>query len=83
MLKVLPQILVVGVVVRPVPSLPHFRPGQFVLGNRRVDTRSGLAVPSPSSSETVSGLEDHGLVPTVSESLQHEDAGYRWMTKLG
>lgn len=74
MLKVLSKVLVVGVVVGPVPSLPDFGPGQLILRNLRVYTRSRVAVPSPSTSKTIPGLEDDSFVSSIPEGLEHKDS---------
>jgi len=81
-IEVLTQILIVGVVIGPVPCLVYLGPRELVLRDFGVDAGAGVAVPSPSATSIVAGLENNRLQSAITESLEHENTGYfvSWWT---
>lgn len=80
-IEIITQVFVVGVVIRPIPCIVYLGPREFVLRNFGVDAGAGVAVPSPSATRIVAGLENDRLQPVIAEGLEHEDTGYfvsRW-----
>lgn len=76
MIEIITQIFVVGVVIGPVPCIVYFWPSELVLRDFGVDTGARVAVPSPSATRIVAGLENDRLQSAIAEGLEHEDTGY-------
>jgi hypothetical protein len=75
-IEVITQILVVGVVIGPIPCLVYLRPRELVLRDFGVDAGAGVAVPSPSATRIVAGLENYRLQSAITQSLEHKNTGY-------
>jgi hypothetical protein len=82
MIKVGPQVFVVGIICLPVPSLPDLWPRKLILGDLRVHAGTGIAVPSPCSAEVVSCFVYYCFVATVTKGFEHEDAGLFYVVSL-
>lgn len=75
-IEVITQVLVVGVVVGPIPRVVDLGPRELVLGDFRVDTGAGVAIPSPGATHVVAGLENDRLQTAIAKGLEHENTGY-------
>lgn len=53
MVKVVSELLILGIVGSPVPSLPDFREAELIFRHFRVNSCSGVAVPSPGTLRVV------------------------------
>lgn len=73
MVEIISQICVRGIVAWPIPRVPNLGPRKLILGDLRVNTGAGVAVPTPGASSVISCLEDHSLITAVSEGFEHED----------
>jgi len=75
-IKIATQVLIVGIIVRPIPSIVYFRPRELIFGNFGVNPSTRITVPSPSTSGVFTSLENHSLHAPVAKSLKHEDTGF-------
>lgn len=75
MIKIVPQVLVVGVIVGPVPCIIYLGPRELVLRDFRVYTGTGVTVPSPGTTCVTGSLKDDGLQPAIAQGFEQKYPG--------